>query len=185
MSVLIDLHGAPGSQNGQDHSGHAGAINWPTPENIAETVTVLGMISERWSNVPNVWGIELMNEPHWSLSWETLTEFYRNAYDEIRKYSDSVNIVLCSLYGPHDWTAGIFPEPQYRNVVLDIHLYTVWSGFTTEQQYYDEANRWATEIRSLVPYYPIIVGEMSLATSLNPYTSNARQQFADAEFNSF
>ena len=170
MSVMIDLHGAPGSQNGQDHSGHSGAINWPTPENIAETITVLGMISERWSNEPNVWGIELMNEPHWSLSRDTLTSFYRNAYDEIRKYSDSVNIVICSLYGPHDWTGGVLPEPQYRNVVLDIHLYTVWSGFTTEQQYYDEANRWATEIRSLVPYYPIIVGEMSLATALNPYT---------------
>jgi hypothetical protein len=26
---------------------------------------------------------------------------------------------------------------------------------------------------------------MSLATALNPYTSSARQQFADAEFNSF
>lgn len=74
----------------------------------------------------------MMNEPHWSLSQDTLTSFYRDAYTEIRKYSETVNIVICSLYGPHDWTAGVLPEPQYRNVVLDIHLYTVWSGFSRE-----------------------------------------------------
>ena len=28
LHILIDLHGAPGSQNGEDHSGHAGSIGW-------------------------------------------------------------------------------------------------------------------------------------------------------------
>ena len=28
IQVLIDLHGAPGSQNGNDHSGHLGPIDW-------------------------------------------------------------------------------------------------------------------------------------------------------------
>ena len=172
MSVMIDLHGAPGSQNGNDHSGHSGEINWDTPENIAETVTVLGMMAERWANVPGVWGFELMNEPHWSLSHEVLTDFYRNAYVEIRKYSADTNIVMNSLYGPHDWTAGVMPEPQYRNVFLDLHLYTVWSGFSNAQQYYDEATRWGSEIRSLTPFYPVIVGEMSLATAMNPYPAD-------------
>ncbi len=29
LKLLLDLHGAPGSQNGWDHSGRSGAINWP------------------------------------------------------------------------------------------------------------------------------------------------------------
>ncbi len=41
MTVLIDLHGAPGSQNGNDHSGREGAIDWPDPANVALTVTIL------------------------------------------------------------------------------------------------------------------------------------------------
>ena len=79
----------------------------------------------------------------------------------------------------------MLPEPQYRNVVLDLHLYTVWSGFTTLQQYYDEASRWAEEIRSLVPFYPVIVGEMSLATGLDNYSVEQRQTFASKEMASF
>ena len=38
MTVLIDLHGCPGSQNGQDHSGKSGDILWSDPANVAKTV---------------------------------------------------------------------------------------------------------------------------------------------------
>lgn len=185
MSVLIDLHGCPGSQNGQDHSGHAGAIDWPSDENVAKTVNILTQIAKRWANVANVWGIEVMNEPHYSLSHDLLASFYQQAYAAIRQSSASVHVVINSLYGPHDWTAGVLPEPQYRNVILDLHLYTVWSGYTSPEQFYQAGKDFGTEIRSLTPYYPVIVGEMSLATSLNPYTSEQRQVFGDSEMTSF
>lgn len=185
ISVLLDLHGAPGSQNGQDHSGKAGAIEWPQEENVAETVAVLGLIAERWASHPAVWGIEMLNEPAGDISHDLLTSFYRDGYDAIRAYDDAVHVVMCSLYGPHDWTANVLPEPQYRNAVLDLHLYTVWSGFTTPQQYYDAAVQWGYDIRYLTPYYPIIVGEMSLATALTDYTPEMRQEFADNEMTSF
>jgi aryl-phospho-beta-D-glucosidase BglC (GH1 family) len=185
MTVLVDLHGAPGSQNGQDHSGHSGAINWSDPANVALTVDVLDMMAARWSREENVWGFELLNEPHYSLSYELLTEFYRDAYNAIRKHSDSTHVVINSLYGPHDWTASVFPEPEYRNAVLDLHLYTVWSGFTTIEETIAEGERWADDIRSLTPYYPVIVGEMSLGSGLSTYTAENRQDFADAEMTSF
>jgi glucan 1,3-beta-glucosidase len=38
LRVLVDLHGAPGSQNGHDNSGHTGPIQWNTPANINRTV---------------------------------------------------------------------------------------------------------------------------------------------------
>ena len=35
LKLLLDLHGAPGSQNGWDHSGRSGPINWhKDPQNI-------------------------------------------------------------------------------------------------------------------------------------------------------
>jgi hypothetical protein len=116
---------------------------------------------------------------------DLLTQFYRDGYAAIRKYSDTVHVVMNSLYGPHDWTALVLPEPQYRNVVLDVHLYTPWSGFTTEQQYMDAAANWAREIRSLTPFYPIVVGEMSLATRLSSYSPQQRQSFANISMTSF
>lgn len=185
MTVLIDLHGAPGSQNGNDHSGHGGEINWDEEENVALTVEVLGKMAARWASVKNVWGFELLNEPAYSLSHDLLTSFYRDSYHAIRRYSESTHVVINSLYGPHDWTASVFPEPEYRNAVLDLHLYVVWSGYNTPDETYDGARAFGDEIRALTPYYPIIVGEMSLATGLSNYSQEMRQEFADAEFISF
>lgn len=185
MTVLIDLHGAPGSQNGNDHSGQSGEINWPEPENVAMTVEVLGMMAARWAGFDNVWGFELLNEPAASISHDLLTQFYRDAYWAIREYSDSTHVVMCSLYGPHEWTASVLPEPEYRNAVLDLHMYVVWSGYTTMEQAYQGAIEFGYEIRALTPYYPIVVGEMSLCTGLNGYTAENRQEFADYEFTSF
>jgi hypothetical protein len=70
LQAVVDLHGAPGSQNGQDNSGYAGPVNWPTPSNINRTVYDLGLIAEKivaLNNQPEtlnvVSGIELLNEP--------------------------------------------------------------------------------------------------------------------------
>src|SRR5579871_5664108 len=42
IGVLLDLHGVPGSQNGWDHSGRAGALGWHTSkENIAHSLRVV------------------------------------------------------------------------------------------------------------------------------------------------
>jgi hypothetical protein len=185
MTVLIDLHGAPGSQNGNDHSGQSGDINWPLPENVAETVVVLGMMADRWANVKNVWGFELLNEPGADISHDLLTSFYRDGYAAIREHSDTSHVVINSLYGPHDWTASVLPEPEYRNAVLDLHLYVVWSGYSTVDESFQGAVEMGEEIRRLTPYYPVIVGEMSLATGIAGYTNEDRQVFADTEFTSF
>ena len=192
ITVSIDLHGAPGSQNGADHSGQSGAVNWhKNPENIKLTVKVLGMISERWGKNPAVWGIEMLNEPgkHGTdvIPHDILTRFYRDGYAAIQQHSPTVHIVMNSFVGPHEWISSVLPEPQYRNVVLDLHFYTAWSGFTQEQQFYSQAEAWGRELRTLTPYYPVVVGEMSLATGggFQNYSSEKRQLFADLSMKSF
>lgn len=185
MTVLVDLHGAPGSQDGQDHSGQSGSILWPQPENVALTVDALSMMAARWAPIDNVWGFELLNEPGADISHDLLTDFYRDSYALIRECSDDTHIVINSLYGPHDWTASVFPETEYRNAVLDLHLYVVWSGYSTPEEVYQGTLQFGDEIRALTPHYPVVVGEMSLATGLEGYTAEMRQQFADSKFASF
>lgn len=41
LKVVIDLHGAPGSQNGFDNSGRRGGIGWTQGDTIAQTRTAL------------------------------------------------------------------------------------------------------------------------------------------------
>lgn len=44
MQALIDLHGAPGSQNGHDNSGVTGPINWPTEYNVNRTIAYMAYL---------------------------------------------------------------------------------------------------------------------------------------------
>ena len=67
---MIDLHGAPGSQNGEDTSGCVGPIDWPEPANVNRTIYDLGLIAKQVvalnqqpATLNVVTGIELLNEP--------------------------------------------------------------------------------------------------------------------------
>lgn len=50
MNVIIDLHAAPGSQNGWEHSASRdGSQEWgKTDQNIQETVAVIEFLTSRY-----------------------------------------------------------------------------------------------------------------------------------------
>ena len=65
IGVLIDMHGAVGSQNGQPHSGISDGQThlFDTPDNMDKMVAVLEHIAEQFASVNNVVGIQILNEP--------------------------------------------------------------------------------------------------------------------------
>lgn len=65
ISVLIDLHGAVGSQNGQPHSGISDGVTnlFSNPSDVQGTIRVLSFLMQQLSNVTNVVGIQILNEP--------------------------------------------------------------------------------------------------------------------------
>lgn len=66
IGVLVDLHGAPGSQNGQPHSGISDgqAHLFGNETNLRNTVNVLTYLTQQLASVTNVIGIQLINEPN-------------------------------------------------------------------------------------------------------------------------
>jgi hypothetical protein len=68
MSVLLDLHGAPGSQNGIDHSGCSEPSTWLTSENQKLSIAAVKAMVERYAHHPALWGFELLNEPSLDLT---------------------------------------------------------------------------------------------------------------------
>lgn len=74
IGVLVDLHGAPGSQNGQQHSGVSdGATNlFDSPTYINQTMSVLSYLMKELAHVTNVVGIQILNEPQ---NVPSLTDF--------------------------------------------------------------------------------------------------------------
>ena len=81
MKVMIDCHGSPGSQNGQMHSGHQGAIKWQSGDNLNLSTIVLQQMVQRWGTVANadtVFAIEIVST--YMTSFPSLT---KNIYTDI------------------------------------------------------------------------------------------------------
>jgi len=201
MKVLIDLHGAPGSQNGFDNSGRAGATQFGTGNTVARTITYLERIAqnivslEQNSTTSNtVWGLELVNEPTpWGISggMNTIRSFYTQAYPVVRKYltADKYAVVIQQGFQT-DWQ-GFFPSPQYQNIYLDMHTYHAFSPFPTTTTQTEQITVTCTSDKQnsvTSQTLQTFTGEWSAATNANyPGSSIAafRKKWALAQMNAY
>jgi len=128
LKVLADLHGAPGSQNGYDHSGKAGEIGWDKdPKNIELTLEIIEKIAKRYCGRKSLFGIEVLNEPHVSVDIDLLKSFYINAYQIIRKIcGDDVTVVISDSFRTDEFK-NFMTYPEFTNVILDSHFYQCFS----------------------------------------------------------
>jgi glucan 1,3-beta-glucosidase len=120
LSVIIDLHGAPGSQNGFDNSGQRldqsqitfleGGVGGQTAE---QSINVLTQIAQHfggaeWADV--VVGIELLNEPiGWRLNNTDLRAWYSTGYDRVRSLSDATVVISDAFLPPSSWNGFLMP----------------------------------------------------------------------------
>ena len=70
IGVLLDMHAAPGSQNGFDHSAPAqknkalwDSANQPSPSYPAQTLAVIKTLAQRYGSAPALLGFAPLNEP--------------------------------------------------------------------------------------------------------------------------
>ncbi|KZT68201.1 glycoside hydrolase family 5 protein [Daedalea quercina L-15889] len=127
MGVLVDLHGAPGSQNGQPHSGISDGVTglFDSPTYMDMTISVLTFLVEQLVNVTNVVGIEILNEPQ---NDPGLPSFYDRAITSMRAVSPQA--ATFPLY-IHDgffldqFTSYVANRTDF--VVVDHHSYFVFT----------------------------------------------------------
>ena len=168
LKLLLDLHGAPGSQNGWPHSGQSGPINWPkNPKNIQETLRVLESFGQKYGKHPALFGIELLNEPSPQIPLEILQQFYQDAYQRLRQCVDpTVAIVFHDSFRPLAWK-NFMQAPAFTNVILDTHLYQCFGkqdrARTAREQLEFSLNRKKELDEMQHEELPTIVGEWSLA----------------------
>ena len=167
LKLLLDLHGAPGSQNGWDHSGRMGAINWTDPQNVSETLRILENFAQKYGRHPALCGIELLNEPRDVVPLEILQQFYQDAYVRLRKHLDpAVAVVFHDAFRALSWKK-FMQEPAFNNVILDTHLYQCFDekakSRTALEQLTFALNRKETLDEMQREELPTIVGEWSLS----------------------
>ncbi|KAI7744417.1 hypothetical protein M8C21_005870, partial [Ambrosia artemisiifolia] len=87
LMVILDLHAAPGSQNGYEHSSSRdGSTEWgQTEETIQEMVHVVEFFTARYAKNPRLFAVELINEPNaFGVSLSVLTKYYEAGYKAVR-----------------------------------------------------------------------------------------------------
>ncbi|KAI0768688.1 glycoside hydrolase [Trametes elegans] len=139
LRVLLDLHTIPGSQNGYNHSGRLGSLNWlngPMGLTNAERSldyirTLTEFISQpEWKDVVQMFGI--LNEPFLpTIGRDPVESFYLRAYEMIRNITGTGegNGPIISLHDGFDpltrW-AGFLQGAD--RVAIDDHPYFAFNG---------------------------------------------------------
>ncbi len=165
LGILLDLHGAPGSQNGRDHSGRNGPLEWTTASNIARTIDVLESFARRYGRHPNLIGLELLNEPSINLPISLLADFSTRAIERVRPHlAPAVSIVMHDAFRPYDWKEFAATSPP--NTLLDTHPYQCYSDADKNRDFKAHIEKAAIGRAQLLDemqkQLPTIVGEWSL-----------------------
>lgn len=156
LYAWVDLHGAPGSQNGFDNSGLRDSYKFQEDANVQLTLSVLKTIGAKYGGSDYedvVIGIELLNEPLGPiLDMDALKTFYQDGYSEIRdndgeKSYNAIIIHDAFEQTAHYWDNTMVVADGYWNVVVDHHHYQVFDQADLEkliEDHVDTACKWGS-----------------------------------------
>lgn len=152
LYIVLDLHGAPGSQNGFEHSGtenvgYAGF--WENPDYVNSVIELWDLVSHHYTvSRPELgkWiaAYDILNEPTYryaGLTNKKCWEVFDRLYDTIRENGDNHVVIMEGC-----WDFATLPDPAdygWENVMYEYHLYN-WKNNIISYEwfmtYYDFTN---------------------------------------------
>ncbi|KAK9470621.1 glycoside hydrolase superfamily [Dipodascopsis tothii] len=184
LKVWIDLHGAPGSQNGFENSGRTGNVEWQSDfTNMYRTLSVLKTLAAKYSasNYSDVIsGLEIVNEP---ISWspndlEITRTFYIDSFSAIRdEMVDSQPIIIMhDSFAEFSYWSDMQStvDASYWELGLDTHQYQVYTDSDKALDIDGHINKTCSLADSLSSSnndLPTYVGEWSAAADICIYAN--------------
>jgi glucan 1,3-beta-glucosidase len=175
LGIVVDLHAAPGCQNGFDNGGIKDVCEWHTDENyIQYSLTVLERLAERYQGHPCLLGIQVLNEPRWDIDTDILKQYNVEAYHRIRKYCDDKQtaVVFHDGFRSYQEYVGFMMTPEFENVIFDIHRYQCFVREDIDTDIYGHVSKsvidWKQEADQIIQELQkwTYVGEWSLGLDL-------------------
>ncbi|KAF7728604.1 hypothetical protein EC973_005831 [Apophysomyces ossiformis] len=179
LRVMVELHSAPGSQNGWNHSGKSGTVGWLNgtmgDANAQRTLKIIKDMVQffnkpQWAHVVPVIGV--LNEPAiFRLEPSRVKDWYRESYHALRNITGHGNGPYLTYHegflGMPAWT-GFFKN--YDRVILETHTYLIFDqglvSMSRDQQATFPCGSWRRDLKNaMASVAPTMVGEFSLATN--------------------
>lgn len=171
LYAILDMHGAVGSQSGNDHSGdiayhNEGGLLWNNDETGAicreKTKELWVEVAKRYKDRTCVAMYDLLNEPGVKILGTQITtvvthEYHDELYKAIREV-DRFHIICMESC----WTSYMLPDIDkygWENVVYEYHHYNWASQGITNQNYYASLVKDNHETAYNVP---VLIGEFNV-----------------------
>ncbi|KAK7053265.1 hypothetical protein VNI00_003891 [Paramarasmius palmivorus] len=176
LRINLDLHAVPGSQNGWNHSGRLGDVNWLMGPmglaNAQRTLDYIRILAEfisqpQYRDVITMFGI--INEPRADgyAGSDQIEAFYAEAYRIIREITgigEGAWISYHDAFRPRDAWAGFMANAD--RIMLDDHPYIAFGGQDARGwgAKSDQVCAWSADVKkSMSAFGMTAAGEFSLA----------------------
>lgn len=165
MYVILDLHGAPGSQNGRDHSGDtSGSVLYKDENAKKRTVSLWEQLAEHYKGNPAIAGYDLLNEPEGDETerapWgEKQLPFFDELYRAVRRVDGDHIIIMNAVWEPAD-----MPHTDrygWENVIYQYHFYG-WDGIDDVEEQKRFTDSKVVMEQEANHQVPVLVGEFTL-----------------------
>jgi len=172
IDFMLDLHTAPGCQNGFDNGGIQYVMDWhKDPKNIDKTIEILTDVMTEFNEFSHFHSIQLLNEPGVGIPLDIIQDFYIRAYNQLRLIHPTRYIVMHDGFRLHKWES-FFTSNKFQHVILDTHMYQCFDhsqyDYTIEQ--HCEATHKRTKVlEQIEQFVPVVVGEWSLGLRMNGF----------------
>lgn len=173
LYTILDLHGAYGSQNGQDHSGEMFGSNnddksaipqvnfYQNSRMIGLTADLWAAIAEHYKDDPAVAGYDILNEPAEKAGLTTEKHFavFDVIYDAIREKDQNHIVIFESCWDGKDLPAP--SEYGWENCMYSFHHYT---NLAQGGQFLEHASSWNEKLAGVTDQdfgVPLFMGEFN------------------------
>lgn len=190
--VILDFHGAPGSQNGSDHSGKDGGDNKEgaseffygesAKDNQELFYRIWEEIAEHYKDEPWVAGYDLLNEPYCTYRYNSsksadelhkeLWDIYDIAYQRIRVIDPDHLVIMEATWDPVD-----LPDPEtysWENVMYEYHNYLYDDYDNAAGQQIANMQKKLNAITSANYNVPSYMGEFAYFNNLDAWDEGIR-----------
>lgn len=169
IHAFLDLHGMPGSQNGEHHSGRIGEVGFYNDYNMERSLNTIRAVVQ-WVNALNptlkarIAGIQPVNEPHIAndAELERLKRFYLDAYNIINASPYKVAMIF------HDGFKGLAGFSDFldasANAVIDLHAYHAFPPNSNQTSIIENICSRQHDNENF--HLPIFYGEWSLSSGI-------------------